>query len=132
MATAMSLKDTETYAVTALLITLPTLYSLVRRKPHSDRPRPPLRTALSLLVLGHTLYILHELLLGPPPNLFRQFRIPLTLSIDGVRAILMARAGEAYATAPATDALLTRLASFDMRTLYVRCAHPRVLLSEGI
>jgi hypothetical protein len=116
----MDAKTTETYMVTALLVTLPTLYSLIRRKSDQNKPRARLRTPLTLLVLVHTLYILHRLLLDPPPNLFTRHRIPLTLSVDGIRAILLARAGETYAMSPATDALLRRLASFDMRTIFVR------------
>ncbi|KAI0777343.1 hypothetical protein BD413DRAFT_609721 [Trametes elegans] len=81
-----------------------------------------LRTALTLLVVLNSLYVLYTLLVRWPPNIFQRLKIPLTTPSDTIRAVLLQRAGlppDAVLPKP-LDALLTRLGSFDMRTLYVR------------
>jgi hypothetical protein len=121
----LDLDALEPYGYALAAIALP-IYWFWNRKPRTSSsqstkaPKPPLRTALTVLVAVHTLYIAHRLLHSSPPNVFQTYRIPISLNIDGVRAILLARAGEAVASAPRTEALLTHLASFDARTLYIR------------
>ncbi|KAI0747147.1 hypothetical protein C8Q80DRAFT_1179676 [Daedaleopsis nitida] len=87
------------------------------------QPEPlTLRNALSVGLVLHSLLILYTLVLRYPPNLFQRLRIPLTTPSETIRAVLLQRAGlppDAPLPRP-LEALLTRLSSFDARTLYVR------------
>jgi hypothetical protein len=77
------------------------------------------RPIISLLLLSNAIYILYSLLLQPPPNLFSGLRIPFTTPAPTIRALLLQR------TDPLSDTLellITKLASFEVRTLYARCA----------
>ncbi|KAI0634730.1 hypothetical protein C8Q77DRAFT_1054525 [Trametes polyzona] len=81
-----------------------------------------LRNALTLLVVFHTLSVVYTLIVLWPPNIFQRLKIPLTTPSETIRAVLLQSAGlppDAPLPKP-LDALLTRLSSFDMRTLYVR------------
>ncbi|KII91316.1 hypothetical protein PLICRDRAFT_38060 [Plicaturopsis crispa FD-325 SS-3] len=81
--------------------------------------------ALDIFVLLHTLFISHRLLLTQPPNLFRALHIPLTVPADYIRARLQQSADTPLPDA--LDALLSKLASFDVRQHYVRYGHPTIL-----
>ncbi|KAF7974537.1 hypothetical protein HWV62_12010 [Athelia sp. TMB] len=93
----------------------------------------PLSTFPFLLVLGHTLFIVYTLLLQRPPNIFSALRIPLTLPVEHIRALLFAHAlgrplGEAELTTIGSlpehlETLIAKLASFDARAIYVRLGH---------
>ena len=87
------------------------------------QPEPfTLRNALSLGLVLHSLLILYALILRYPPNIFQRLKIPLTTPSDSIRTILLTRAGlpqDAPLPRP-LETLLTRLSSFDARTLYVR------------
>lgn len=72
-----------------------------------------------VILLIHSLLILHTLLLAPPPNLFSVLHIPLNTPTDVIRAILLKRSH----LTPDLEYLLKRLASFDTRTLYPRFGH---------
>ncbi|EPQ53709.1 hypothetical protein GLOTRDRAFT_131048 [Gloeophyllum trabeum ATCC 11539] len=102
-----------------MAIILPTIYYSRKPSPPNASPSPPLRKPLSFLVVLHTLYVLYTLLLKYPPNLFKVLDIPLTTPSDNIRILLKRYAGGGELP-PALDALLTRLSSFDARTLYVR------------
>lgn len=82
----------------------------------------PLRQPLNILVVLHTLYIIYIITVLWPPNLFGRLKVPLTMPSDSIRRLLLRHAGlESDASLPkALEALLTRLSSFEMRTLYVR------------
>ncbi|KAI0360346.1 hypothetical protein OH77DRAFT_674974 [Trametes cingulata] len=81
-----------------------------------------LRNALTLLVVFHSLSVLYTLLVLWPPNIFQRLRIPLTTPSETIRTALLQSAGLPQDTPlpKPLDTLLTRLSSFDMRTLYVR------------
>jgi len=81
-------------------------------------PRWP-HSILSLLLLIHSLAILHALLLRPPPNLFSAFRIPLNTPTDTIRSLLLRHSD----LTPELEVLLKRLASFDTRSFYPRFGH---------
>lgn len=120
----------DTLLFTTLAVIPPLVY-LLRRPASSSMPRPPLRSALSGLLILHTLYTLYTLIIDYPPNIFTALHIPLTTPADRIRAILLAHAGRTpgqpgAVLPPALESLLTRLASFDMRTIYVRCVPPYV------
>ncbi|KAH9943561.1 hypothetical protein B0H21DRAFT_892786 [Amylocystis lapponica] len=107
----------DAFLLASALILAPSLY-FIRRQP----PDAPYRTQLSLLLVAHTLYIIYSLLFFWPPNIFQRLRLPLNAPTEKVRSLLLERAGlGADATLPKPlETLLTRLSSFDMRTLYVR------------
>ncbi|KAI0944992.1 hypothetical protein AcV7_001643 [Taiwanofungus camphoratus] len=105
---------------TALIVIVPTFYYI--RERQRQCPDALYRPQLTLLLLFHTLYIIYILLAFWPPNIFRLFQIPLTAPPESIRAIILQRAGLHANTAlpKPLDTLLTRLASFEVRTLYVR------------
>ncbi|TFK49295.1 hypothetical protein OE88DRAFT_1662754 [Heliocybe sulcata] len=106
----------DAFLISSAAIILPTVYYVRKPKSPSATPTAPLRKPLSILVVLHTLYLLYTLLLKYPPNLFQTLDIPLTTPSESIRNVL-----KAYGDVPpALDTLLTRLSSFDARTLYVR------------
>jgi hypothetical protein len=115
----------DPFLLASLLVTLPTLYVLSRPSRHpTSPPRSPLRTPLSLLLLAHTLFVLHALLVGYPPNVFSRLGLPLTASAEHIRAALLHAAHKPLSASlpPRLSTILARLASFDARIIYVRCA----------
>ncbi|KAI0674637.1 hypothetical protein C8Q78DRAFT_1015951 [Trametes maxima] len=108
----------DTFLVAAAAVLVPTALFL-RRQPG---PLLTLRNALTLVVVFHSLSVLYTIILRWPPNIFRRLDIPLTTPSETIRAILLQHGGlpEATPLPKPLDALLTRLSSFDMRTLYVR------------
>lgn len=81
------------------------------------------RPLLSFLLLVNAIYILYSLLLQPPPNIFSSLRIPFTTPAPTIRALLLQRTGPmVQALPPEMELLLTKLASFEVRTLYARYA----------
>ena len=95
---------------------------LILRRQNSTS-HTPLRQPLNIFAILHTLYIIYILTVLWPPNLFDRLKIPLTLPSDSIRNLLLRHAGldTGVALPKALDGLLTRLSSFEMRTLYVRC-----------
>jgi hypothetical protein len=67
-----------------------------------------------VLVVLHTLYILHTLLVSPPPNVFTRLGLPINTPPETIRAALL--------DTQLPEHLLKRLHSRDARTLYVRCS----------
>lgn len=81
-----------------------------------------LRPTLSALVLVHTLFILYELLLNPPTNLFTALDLPLPYPTDSIRSLLLMLSDDPASGLPGgIERVLTRLGSAGMRLLYVRC-----------
>ncbi|TFY56080.1 hypothetical protein EVG20_g9073, partial [Dentipellis fragilis] len=75
-------------------------------------------------VLLHTLYMLHTLAFVRPPNIFTDLGLPLGAPISQLRHRAFSSVdGE---VTPSFDELLTRLASFDIRTALVRFGQPAV------
>ncbi|KAE9396464.1 hypothetical protein BT96DRAFT_884754 [Gymnopus androsaceus JB14] len=90
-----------------------------------------LRPTLSFLVLGHTLFILYELLLDPPTNLFTGLDLPLTYPVDSIRSLLLMLADDPSSGLPSgIERVLTRLGSAAMRILYVRFGHDAIATCE--
>jgi hypothetical protein len=98
-----------------------TRFFLSKTNSSSQPHRPPLRTQLNILLLLHTLYILHALILKYPPNIFQSLYIPLTTPTEQIRTLLL-RASNGEPLNDTLENLLTRLGSYEVRTLYVRCA----------
>jgi hypothetical protein len=120
------------------------------RKPSSPTPpfsqqllvrHAPLRAPITALLALYALYTLHTLAFARPPNLFTTLHLPLNAPQSVIRATLLRRnymssmVGMKTATASgggaampelplALEKLLARLASFDARTILVRCVFP--------
>lgn len=111
----------DVYLFTAIAVTLPVIFYL-RQRNSGSRPETPYEPYLTILVGLHTLYILYNLILCWPLNLFSRLHIPLNASPDTIRSTIIRRAGlDMHAPLPRSlENLLTRLSSFEMRTLYVR------------
>lgn len=118
------------FTVTIVSLAGPFLFKQLRaarREEAADDDEPRKRSGrplISLLLLLNSIYILYHLLLEPPPNLFTSLRIPFTTPAPTIRALLLQR------TDPPTDflppqmeLLLTKLASFEVRTMYSRFGH---------
>ncbi|RPD55540.1 hypothetical protein L227DRAFT_579512 [Lentinus tigrinus ALCF2SS1-6] len=107
----------DTFVVLGTAILIPAVLVL-RRQPQSFT----LQNGLSILLIFHTLLQLYTIVLRFPPNIFQKLKIPLTTPSDTIRTILLHRAGlppDASLPRP-LETLLTRLSSFDTRSLYVR------------
>ena len=107
----------DAFLVLAVAIIVPAIHFFRRQ----TQPLA-LHHALSLVVLLHSLFILYLIIVRWPPNIFQRLKIPLTTPSETIRAVLLQRAGlPPNASLPRPlETLLTRLASFDARTLYVR------------
>ena len=110
----------DTYIALGLVIATPWLYYLFfPYKKFTTRDQ-----VLSLLLLIHTLYTLHALLVAQPPNIFKLLDLPPNVAPDYLREELVGRlgGGEQNVTTipPYLDTLLKRLGSMDMRLLYFR------------
>ncbi|KAG1730890.1 hypothetical protein EDB19DRAFT_1366513 [Suillus lakei] len=114
---------------TSLLILLSWLYI------HNHFHNLHKRTSLSFfpsIVLLHSLYSLYGLT-QRPPNLFSRLRIPLTLPVERIRALLLSEAGFGAGSGgdggvavpvsmpPDLELLLSRLKTDESRGWFVRC-----------
>lgn len=106
---------TPVFLATSLAVGLPWLYSL-RRSSFSWQ------TAISILLLVHSLSAVHTLLLQQPPNIFSALQIPVNTPTDVIRALLH-RQSRTPELNEELQTLLQRLASFEARSLYIRFGH---------
>ena len=120
------------FTITIVSLAGPFLFKQLRaarREEAADDDEPRQRSGrplISLLLLLNSIYILYRLLLEPPPNLFASLRIPFTTPAPTIRALLLQRADPpADFLSPQMELLLTKLASFEVRTMYSRCVQPR-------
>ena len=111
----------DAYLFTAVAVTVP-LYIYLRQRNNGSRPQAAYEPYLTILVVLHSLHILYTLILCWPLNLFSRLHIPLNASPDTIRSTIIRKASlDANAHLPKSlEHLLTRLSSFEMRTLYVR------------
>ncbi|KAI0824892.1 hypothetical protein BC628DRAFT_1321501 [Trametes gibbosa] len=108
----------DAFFITAALVLVSTAFVL-RRQPDG---LVTLHNVLTLAVVFHTLSVLYTAITQGPPNIFQRLGIPLTMPSETIRTVLL-QSGALPLDAPLPkplDALLTRLSSFEMRTLYVR------------
>ena len=122
------------FVVTALTLVVPTVIvqvrSAVRAKAEAEadnddappsRSRVRLRRILSWLIVVNMLYTAYSLFVHPPKNIFNALRVPFTIPAPKLRAILVQHTLPPRETLPlALENLLTRMASFEVRTFYVR------------
>ena len=115
----------DAYIALGLVIATPWLYYLF--SPYNSPSKFTTRDqVLSLLLLIHTLYTLHPLLVAQPPNIFKSLDLPPNVRPDFLRETLVERLGgdaQNVTVIPAyLDTLLKRLGSMDTRSLYIRYA----------
>jgi hypothetical protein len=128
------------FTITIVSLVGPFLFKQLRaarREDAADDDQPSStssgRPILSLLLLSNAVYILYSLLLQPPPNLFSGLRIPFTTPAPTIRALLLQRTDPpSDMLSPSLELLITKLASFEVRTLYARCASLATVLHFGL
>ncbi|KAJ3729765.1 hypothetical protein C8R42DRAFT_743025 [Lentinula raphanica] len=118
------------YLVTSSAILLS--YFLLFPKVYHYQTTPAyLQPALTVLVLCHSLYILYELFLDPPTNLFTALDVPLSYPTDAIRSLLLMLSDDPASGLPSgIERVLTRLESATMRLLYVRFGHDAIASCE--
>ncbi|KAI5121131.1 hypothetical protein M0805_002803 [Coniferiporia weirii] len=87
-----------------------------------DSGPAPRRTFFSIFIAVHCLYVLYNLCVLAPPNIFTSLRIPLTEPSDSIRARFLHLAS-APALPGGLERLLVRLQSYEARIAYVRFGH---------
>jgi len=116
------------------LIALPTiityghsLYEAMKNRhpPPISPNRSRLLPCLAILVLLHSAYILYVIFFDAPSNVFTTLNVPLTVPNPIFHAKLAAHSLDDNLP-PQTEALLTRLQSFDVRGYYVRFGHDAI------
>jgi len=124
----------DSLILTALLIALPTIITygrslyeaMTNRNPPAIPPKQSrLLQYLAILVLLHSAYILYVILFDAPSNVFTTLNVPLTAPTSILHAKLAANSLDDNLP-PQTEALLTRLQSFDVRGYYVRFGHDAI------
>ena len=125
----------DSYVALGLVIAIPWLYYLF--SPYNSPSKFTTRDqVLSLLLLIHTLYTLHPLLVAQPPNIFKSLDLPPNIPPVYLRETLLERLGrdgQNVTVIPASlDTLLKRLGSMDMRSLYFRYVDKLMLCFCGL
>ena len=124
----------DSLILTVLLIAPPTLITYGRSiyeamtNRHSPTIPPKqsrLLQCLAILVLLHSAHILYVIIFDAPSNVFTAFNVPLTAPTSILHAKLAAHSPDDNLP-PQTEALLTRLQSFDVRGYYVRFGHDAI------
>lgn len=116
------------FTITIISLVGPFLFQQIRkarREDAADEDQPSKsgfgRPIISLLLLSNTTYILYSILITPPPNLFTGLRIPFTTPAPTIRALLLQHTNPPSDMLPnELELLITKLASFEVRTLYAR------------
>lgn len=118
------------FVVTALILVVPTVIAQVRSaarakadNDNDDAPltRSRLRPLLSWLIVLNMLYTAYNFFVHPPKNIFDALRVPFTIPAPKLREILVQHTLPPRETLPLPlENLLTRMASFEVRTFYVR------------
>ncbi len=109
----------DTYAALCLVIITPWLYQTF--KPFStDRTKTRTEQAISALLLAHTLYMLYEILVSPPQNIFKAFGLGIGAPPEHLRAKVAETYGGEQNIPPHLLLLLKRLGLSDLRLLYVK------------
>jgi hypothetical protein len=122
------LLDNSSLLLTVCALFIPTALYLRPKfrggAPSSPVPAAPIRTPISALLVPYTFYVLYNLMLARPPNLFTELHLPLNAPQSTIQAALLAQDNSSIRTGaqPALEKLLARLASSEARTMLVRFA----------
>lgn len=105
--------------------------------PTKDVRQPKYWPLITGILAVHTLYMIYILSFKTPPNLFTRLHLPLSMSSQKIRAVILARmdARDGDTLPEHVEELLTRLNVFDLRTSFVRSVlvlrEPITLTSPG-
>ncbi|KAJ7698544.1 hypothetical protein B0H17DRAFT_927151 [Mycena rosella] len=105
------------FLTTAAAVIAPWFYFAIHKAP--GRGLTSTRSLLNIFVLLHSLYLLYQLIVLPPTNIFARLRIPVSTPADAIRAVLLAQS-DTGDLPPPLETLLKRLGSFDVKTYYIR------------
>nr|GAT49489.1 predicted protein [Mycena chlorophos] len=108
------------FLATAIGVIVPWFYLSIHRAP--GRPLTSTRSLLNILLLLHTLYVLYQIIVLPPDNIFKRLHLPLSTPVDAVRSFLRQKSDTGRLPA-SLDTLLRHLQSYDVKTFYVRFGH---------
>ncbi|KAF7318294.1 hypothetical protein HMN09_00338100 [Mycena chlorophos] len=108
------------FLATAIGVIVPWFYLSIHRAP--GRPLTSTRSLLNILLLLHTLYVLFQIIVLPPDNIFKRLHLPLSTPVDAVRSFLRQKSDTGRLPA-SLDTLLRHLQSYDVKTFYVRFGH---------
>ncbi|KAF9566536.1 hypothetical protein CPC08DRAFT_682401 [Agrocybe pediades] len=113
----------DTFVAIGLVIATPWLYRIYT--PFSNEPSTKTRTEklVSTAILGHTLYMLYNLFVSPPQNIFKTLDLPLNASPEALRVKLAESFGGEQNVPQYLELLMKRLGLSDLRALYVRFGH---------
>lgn len=107
----------DAFLITVVAVIVPWSYMIVAQpKAPSDSPW---RKALSVVLVFHSAFMLYRVLVEPPTNIFTRLHAPLGVNVDRLRAYLSG-VSDTGVLPDNVEALLSRLSSFEVRTLYVR------------
>ena len=119
--------DNSSLLLTICALLIPTALYLrpkLRGAPSSPVPAAPIRTPISVLLVPYTLYVLYNLILARPHNLFTELHLPLNAPQSTIQAALLAQDNSSSSIGTGAQAalekLLARLASSEARTMLVR------------
>ncbi|KZT33315.1 hypothetical protein SISSUDRAFT_993196 [Sistotremastrum suecicum HHB10207 ss-3] len=107
------------FSITAIALVFPLLIVALKVTPAQTH-------WLNIVLLAvHSVYLLYNILVEPPPNVFRSLGVPINAPVSVLRAGL----GDTGADV-ALENLLDRFSSFDPRVYYVRFGHNTLLDCE--
>jgi len=104
------------YIAFCLVLATPLLYRMA--SPFSNDAKK-VRT-LSILLLLHTSYMFHALLVSPPQNIFKSLGLPVNIPSEYLYAKLVEVYGGEQNVPASLVSLSKRLGLMDVRSLYIR------------
>ncbi len=123
--------SSDAYIALCLVLATPLLYRVV--SPFSNDAKKDLRDrTLSVLLLLHTLYMFHALLVSPPQNIFKSLELPVNIPPEYLRAKLVEVYGGEQNVPATLVSLSKRLGLMDLRSLYIRCGFLKSLCNFGV
>ena len=108
--------STDVFLAFALVLSTPWIYKAFSPFLHDSSIKSRRTLFLSLLLLGHTLFMLYKLLVAQPINIFEM----VGLSATAPPELLRSRVEELYGLIPdELELLLKRMGLVDMRSYYI-------------
>lgn len=143
----MVISNAGAFVLTSVLVLVPWLYFTIRgqrftggrrldaqsKDRRDQQPNPTVasttatasstlgtrRTLLTALVVLHSIFIIYNICLRRPPNIFKELGVPLTTPVDALRAQILAHAQTAIFPVE-LELLLARLSKYDTRVAFLR------------
>ena len=109
--------SSDAYIALCLVLSTPLLYRVV--SPFSNDAKKV--GTLPILLLLHTSYMFHTLLVSAPQNIFKSLGLPVNIPPEYMYAKLVEVYGGERNVPATLVSLSKRLGLMDMRSLYIRC-----------